>query len=324
MAGLSARKRGGGSVALAVLVVGGLLLGAVVGTFGPVRGPPGAASTDPPRTAFSSSIHFSDEFGLNTSLSTSLWQVDGPAASASMSNWGFYPLTAVHPTLSFAPATGLEFSGVADNYTFANVQSIPAFEPPFDLQAVGMATVSNGNPIALGVATADGTAGDAIYCNCGETNPYYGIGASVSVGRGEPWDGLETLLSDPKLGVEYTFNINVNQTGATVVSISLGSDLLGSDTTYTPSGAYYVFLGQFVDSPPPGNGPNVAEWQYVTLSGSASSPTTPSSANTHVWAELELATGVGAIALVLAVVALWVAHRRHRPPPTPFEMGPPS
>jgi hypothetical protein len=130
------------------------------------------------------------------------------------------------------------------------IQSNESFAPPFTTNATVEGTVSNGKPFIFSVVSADGSAGVAI---TGDLNPdncdngsdcgnpetctgtdsngscFYGIGVKTAVGG--------DLVSQPKLyltptvGVFYTVQISVNESGNAQYSVSEGGQVLGESST---------------------------------------------------------------------------------------------
>jgi hypothetical protein len=300
---------------LVLLVSIGLLASSAASTLGAAthRTPPGLSPATAVRSDSSSTELFSDDFSHDSSLSSALWTVNGPEATASGSVYGDHPLDAVRPSLSFSSENGLTMTGVSADYTFADVQGDSAFFPPIVVQARVMATVSNGNPFLLALGTANGGQGIVIEGNLNSSNPYYGLGSSVAQGNGSVWLGIYTFTNAPQLNTWYSLTLAVNASGLATASVNQGTTEIGSVSYYIGLGAYYLFLMQVVDAPP-AVGPNSASWSYVYVNQTAAAP--PTSPAPFFTPASTIAIGLGALGAVLAIIALVLTTRRERPPPT--------
>jgi hypothetical protein len=256
-----------GVVALAVFLLGSSLHTTEWMTHAPRANATTSSWGSTPEAAAAPTVLFGDNFVKDTSLNTSLWIANGPEAGASMTEMGG-GLTPATPSLTFSSANGLTMSGASADYTYVNVQSLQAFFPPFVAQVRGMVTASHGNPLVMALATANGANGVDLLGNMDDTNPYYGMGAQYSTGYDGLWEGIQALVAAPQLDVWYSLTIAVNASGVAFLSIDEGPTLLGSTTYYVGLGAYYLFLGQFVDSPP-ATGANSASWTSAYVNQSA-------------------------------------------------------
>ncbi|MCI4353629.1 MAG: hypothetical protein L3K14_09680 [Thermoplasmata archaeon] len=219
-------------------------------------------------------VEFVDKFTTDSSLNSSAWVTNGPAATAMLTYQGASLLSPVTPSLGFSSAQGMSLSGATADYTFDAVQTLQTFLPPFDAQATVMATASHGNTFAFALTTANAGQGMYQVGDLNATNPYYSIGALTSVGPGLPWVGVRVLDATPSLDTWYTLSIDVNASGVAAVSVAQGSAVVGTVSYYIGLGAYYLFLGQFVDTPP-ATGANSADWSSVYVNQTPTSPPPP-------------------------------------------------
>ncbi len=212
-----------------------------------------------PRVSASSTA-LSDNFALDTSLNTNLWQVNGPVGNYVFTHVGSPPASIVQPATGFSQ-NGLGISGVSCCYEAASIQSIQSFSAPFTLTTTVESTVANGNPFVLALSSQDGSqtgyiAGNINPGNDGYYGIWYGSGSSLLSQR---------IVSNPSVNVWYTLTIAVNPTGSAIFSVSSGNTLLGSVTNPLGTGPFHVLLGQF-EGLPYTTGPNQAYWRSASLS----------------------------------------------------------
>lgn len=229
----------------------------------------------------SSDVELFDDFQTDRALNTSDWVVNGSAASGVLSaqKAAYLPAMAnVTPTLNFSTTWGLSFSGVSADYTYADIQSTVAFYPPFSAQTDVEVNDSHGNSIIFGITSANQTEGVVIAGNMNNSseNPYYGIGVASNGPAGSPWNGGPYLNSSPAYHTWYNLTISVDDAGYAhlVLARNQNGAILGEAAYSIGFGAEYVYLGQYVDAPDEGNGPNVASypWMYVNSTGTTPAP----------------------------------------------------
>ena len=216
-----------------------------------------------------------DVFAKDSTLNSSLWQINGQAGNASGLNLDHRNSTVVTPTISFSRSTGLGFTGVNSTYEVASIQSKMSFGPPFSLAALVQGTITHGNTFVFMVSRLDGRQGVGIQGNLNSTNEgYYGIKCRVANPSHATWDYCGTLVSSPSVNVWYLLRINVLKNLWATLSVSRyfptnGSSILLASTSSNLYGAgpFYVILAQWEGRPFPvtGPGPNVANWYYVNM-----------------------------------------------------------
>ena len=245
-----------------------------------------------------------DDFTVDASLNTNLWQLNGPVGSDVGTDdvGSFCTLLGVEPTFS---SSGMEISETNKICQGVSIQSILSFAPPFNATAVVEGTVSNGHTFGLAMASADASSGVLVYGNlnpdncsnlgdCGDPstcgNPYnssispgqcyYGIDVKTGNGGQGGWSSAPKLYLTPSVDVLYTVQILVSASGSAKLTISQGGNLLGRSTATVGTGPFYLIMEQAEGLPVPGKGPNQAYWQSVSLTSSPSSlsvyPTEPS------------------------------------------------
>lgn len=278
---------------------------------------------------------FSDDFTRDTSLNTTLWQVNGPVGSA-FAGVNCPGCTIVPIAPGFSPL-GMEVAAANGSSEIGTIQSTQAIAPPFTVSVLVEGTISDGHPFVFGISTADATSGVQITgnlnpndCsaekNCGDpttcgTPPvnstigagqcFYGIYARVGSGSGN-WVKTPSLDLTPSVGVVYTLQISVDTSGTTQYNVSQGGVVLGQSSAQVGVGPFYVILGQSEGSPVPGPGPNEAYWMSASMTPSAPSPTSSSSSSSPSGlSEFDWVLIVVVAVIVLACVVL-VAGRRRR------------
>jgi hypothetical protein len=233
----------------------------------------------------------SDDFTSDTSLNTSLWQINGPVGTAVANAWqsqdGGYAVSIINPTLTFSSATGMGISGVSSNFQISTIQSLSSFSAPFTLQASVMSTLAYADSFALWISSSDGNHGVGIDGNLGTGSGYYGIWESIAQGAG--WSVENTMMySSPQLNTVYQLSINVDTGGTASLAISSNGQTLGTASRSIGVGPFYILLIQ-LEGWPAVSGPNQAYWQSVTLTSSTVSAvlsdnfTQDTSLNTQLW-----------------------------------------
>lgn len=230
------------------------------------------------QSAANSSVEFSDDFETDTSLNTSAWIVNGTVASGVLDSQGAGggPLSAVPPVLNFSHSQGLTFSNVSANLTYADIQTNASFLPPFEVQTDVEVNASHGVTLAFGISSESLTQGLVIAGDLNASSGYLGIGAEADVGPGEPWNGVSPPLSlSPSLDTWYNLTISVGPTYLATALLSHNGTVLGGATYEVGPADYFVYIGQYVDSPPEGNGPNIASYQWLYVNNTAGIPPGP-------------------------------------------------
>ena len=274
-----------------------------------------------------------DDFTRDTSLNSSLWQINGPVGSVFGPNDVGFTLVQLSPSFSSA---GMEIAQVNDRQEVGTIQSVGSFVPPFVMSAVVEGTVSNGHTFGLALSSSGATTGIIVYGNlnstncshlgdCGDpsvcgtpANPsippnqcYYGIDAKVANGAGQ-WPHTAKLYRTPSVDVPYTIQISVNSAGNAQYSVGQGGTVLGQSTAQIGTGPFYVIMEQGEGSPVASPGPNQAYWLSLSLTPGGSSTTTSTSSGpgptssgfpSYYWILI-------IAALLILVIILWYLRRR--------------
>ena len=296
--------------------------------------PSQAQSTSPTETAST----LLDNFTQDTSLNTSLWQINGTVGYV----FGLDECTSICTTLLLNPtfsSAGMEVDQANQRFEVGTIQSIESFTPPFTLTAVVNGTVSNGHTFTFGIASTNASSGVLIYGdlnphNCSNENDcgnpatcgtpanssiesnqcYYGIDRRIAQGGGL-WDSKAILFPTPSVNVVYTLQISVDDSGNAKYSVSQGTQVLGSLASQVGIGPFYVIIGQSEGAPVETGHtlPNVAYWMSVSLGPLTITPSTTSTSTSPsptpsgiliVWLVI-----VVIIVLLLLIILLWYRRR---------------
>jgi hypothetical protein len=292
--------------------------------------PPARASSLVPAAA-----GVSDDFAHDTALNTTLWQVNGPAATAfGNAVCGSCALLTLAPGFSSA---GMEIAQANGSSEVGAIQSVQSFAPPLTVTAVVKGTVSNGHPFVFGIASSGAVAGVEITGNldphdcsdmqgcgnpstCGTSSNssvpsnqcYYGIYGRAGTTSGS-WPKTPALNSSPSVGTVYTLQIAVDGSGNAQYSVTQGGQVLGTETTQVGTGPFYLMIAQSEGAPVPGPGPNQAYWTSVTLTPSATitpPPSSSSSSSPFPSSWIYIIVGVVVVVLLLIVLLVMVMRRR--------------
>ena len=280
----------------------------------------------------------SDDFTHDTSLNTSLWQINGPVGSAIGPDdvgAGASQIT-LSPSFSLA---GMKINQINTSYEAGTIQSVESFTPPFTVTAVVEGTISNGHTFGFAIATETADAGLLIYGNLNDTNCshlgdcgdptvcgtpandaipanqcYYGINAKVGQGAGN-WTRTAKLDLTPTVNVFYTVQISVDSSGNAQYAVSQGGQVLGSSTSKVGTGPFYIVLEQAEGAPVEKPGQNVAYWESVVLTAGTTSISTTSTSTTTSSTSSGLSLFdwlivVAVVALLLIIILLWYSRRR--------------
>jgi hypothetical protein len=200
-------------------------------------------SKGPEENATNGKVDILDNFTQDHSLSTAIWIVNGPVATAALRNADSPPAVMVWPTLTLSATQGLGMSGINGSYQALGIQSIQCFIAPFTVTAQCMATSSGIG--GLSISSQNGGSGIAIGGGKGLAKQWIGFWFSSPNGPGTYWQQLGKL-SDmaPQPGMWYTFAISVDFSGKATVRLSSGSALIGQAIAAVGTGPFYVILGQ--------------------------------------------------------------------------------
>ena len=276
-----------------------------------------------------------DDFTHDTSLNTSLWQINGPVGSVFGPDDAGVNQIQLAPT--FSPA-GMTIAQINGSQEYGTIESIADFTPPFTVTADVEGIVSNGHTFGLAISTQNASGGVLVYgnvnptnCsnlgNCGNPNTcgnsansnvppnqcYYGLDAKV--GQGGKWSQVPKLYLTPSANVTYTLQISVDAAGNAQYSASRGGQVLGQGTAQVGAGPFYIIMEQVEGSPVAHPGPNEAIWMSVVLNAGTSSLSTTSTSTGptpttsgipwNVWLVIAVI-----VVLFLILLLLWYSRRR--------------
>jgi hypothetical protein len=196
----------------------------------------------------------------NLTLWTASTQFLNNLAAATSSPSG----TFVAPQTTFTGATGLQMSGLTQDYTLTGLQSVTTFSAPLNIAIQVTPVQGTANPFAIYLANADLSQYLALYAN---VNPVYeGFWANAPDING--LDNLGEQFSPnvvPQMSTPYEVVIQVNSAGLGTVKIYSGGILLGARRNLQPgTGPFYLVLAQKIGLPEE-TGPQVANWSSITV-----------------------------------------------------------
>ena len=220
-------------------------------------------------TISNSTTLLSDNFTQDSSLNANLFEINGPAATAALTNFDASPTaTIIAPEITFSPTLGLGIGDPAGTYTQGGIQSTEAFSGPFTVTATGMATSIDGGPLQIAITSADGGSGIGIDAGQSANPQTTGFNYSLPSGPGTLWQTAGNLYATaPTLNVPYTFTISVGAAGEATVSVANNGTLLGSNTASVGTGPFYVVLSDGTGAYSSGS-PNQAYWSNLQITGS--------------------------------------------------------
>jgi hypothetical protein len=305
-----------------------MLLAVVVGAFvitGAIAPPARAASLVP------AAVGVSDDFSHDTALNTTLWQVNGPVATA-FGN-ATCPCTQLPLAPSFSSA-GMMIDQINGSGEFGAIQSVQSYAPPLTVTALVKGTISNGHPFVFGISSSGAVAGVEITGNLGPTdcsdmqncgnpstcgnsaNPsipagqcFYGIYGRAGTTGGGHWPKTPALNASPSVGTVYTLQIAVDGSGNAQYTLLQGGQVLGTEVTSVGTGPFYIVIAQSEGSPVPGPGPNQAYWNSLTLTPSATISPPPSSSSSPPSGWIYIIVGIVAAAILVLILLLVVVRR---------------
>ncbi len=196
-----------------------------------------------------------DNFTLWTSSSSFLNNL----AAATSSPAG----TFVAPQTTFTGTTGLQMSGLTEDFTLTGLQSLATFSAPFTVVAEVTPTEGTANPFAIYLASADLTQYLTLHANVSPT--YEGFWANAPnvdflYNLGEQFS--PNLV--PQMNTEYKVVIQINGTGDGTVKVYSGGKLLGTlSSLQAGTGPFYLVIGQRIGLAPTGS--QVADWAGIRI-----------------------------------------------------------
>ncbi len=193
-------------------------------------------------TGQNSKVLLYDNFTQNSVIGNN-FEVNGPAATASLENYDSPRATVVTPTIAFSPTLGLGIGDPSGTYTQGGIQTTEAFSGPFTVSATGVATATDSSPLQIAITTANGGAGIGIEAGKSANPLTTGFFYNLPSGPGTHWQPIANLHATPPApNVPYTFTINVDAAGNATVSVASNGVILGSATATVGSGPFYVVL----------------------------------------------------------------------------------
>jgi len=239
-----------------------------------------------------------DDFTHDTSLNSSLWQINGPVGSVFGPDEVGVNMITLAPTFS---SRGMMIDQINESQEEGTIQSNANFTPPFTATATVEGTVSNGHTFGFAISSANATSGVTVYGNlntlncshlgdCGDPSTcgisanssippnqcFYGIDGKVGT-NGSSWTHTTKLYRTPSLNVVYTLQISVDAAGMASYAVSQGDQVLGAVSEQVGTGHFWLILYQGEGSPVEGHGPNQAYWLSVSLTPTATTFSTTTS-----------------------------------------------
>lgn len=171
--------------------------------------------------------------------------------------------TFVAPQTNFTGLTGLQMSGLTEDYTLTGVQSLSTFIAPFTVTTQVMPVQGTANPFAIYLVSADLTQYLTLHAN---VNPVYeGFWADApnvdhlyNLGKQFPHNFV------PQMNTEYKVVMKVGATGLGTVKVYAAGKLLGTlSGLQVGTGPFYLVLGQRIGLAEAG--PQIADWFSVKV-----------------------------------------------------------
>jgi hypothetical protein len=198
----------------------------------------------------------SDNFTLWTASSSFLNNL--AAATSSPSG------TFVAPTTTFTGTTGLQMSGLTQDYTLTGLQSLATFTPPLIVTAQVTPVEGTANPFVIYLASADFSQYLALHANVSATYEGFWVNAPDV----DPlYDLGEKFSPDvvPHMNTLYKVVMQVNSTGVGTVKIYGGGKLLGTRSDLqVGTDPLYLVIGQRIGLPDV-TGPQAADWLSIRV-----------------------------------------------------------
>lgn len=216
-------------------------------------------------------VSFTDDFTSDRSLNGTLWTTTGEILNPRMLKAD----TRLVPVQLGFGSRGMTVAGVSGTYQSTGIQSRRSFSPPLALEATVMGTVSNGNPVALYLVSADGSQYLAVNCNLDSRNGSYSGISFGYTGRGSNSGNEQTdlLMREVQMGVWYVIKYVIDEHGIGAVTIEdqHGTLLAKQGKLNVGSGPFFIALAQW-EGWPHTIGPNEAVWSSVVLSNPVHPP----------------------------------------------------
>ena len=281
-----------------------------------------------------------DDFTHDTSLNSSLWQINGPVGTVFGPDEVGTSIITLVPSFS---SQGMMIDQINGSEEVGTIQSVDSFTPPFTVTAVVEGTISNGHTFGFAITTFNASYGVVVYGNLNPTNCshlgdcndpsvcgtpansnipagqcYYGIDAKIGLGNGT-WTRAAKLYQTPNVNITYTVQISVDTSGSAQYSVSQAGQSLGQFTSQVGTGPFYVILEQGEGAPVAHPGPNQAYWFSVAMNSGATTFTTTSSVTSSGPGPSPTSSGLSiidwvviivVIGALLFIILLWYSRRR--------------
>jgi hypothetical protein len=198
-----------------------------------------------------------------------LWTANSPflnnLAAATSSPSG----TFIAPQTTFTGTTGLQMSGLSQDFTLTGLQSLTTFSAPLTTTLEVTPIQGTANPFAIYLVSADLTqyltlhanvdpVYEGFWVNAPNVNELYNLGQQFSPNF------------EPQMNTLYKLVMQINSLGVGTVKIYSGEKLLGTfKNLQAGTGPFYLVVGQRIGLPEQ-TGPQVADWSSVTVAVSAS------------------------------------------------------
>lgn len=209
-----------------------------------------------PAYTASAQTYLSDNFTLWTTSSTFLNNL--AAATSSPSG------TFVSPRTTFTGLTGLQMSGLTQDFTLTGLQSLATFSAPFTVTAQVTAIKGTANPFAIYLASADLTQYVTVHAN---VDPVY-EGFWANAPNVDQLYNLGEQFSPnfvPQMNTLYKVVVRLDSSGTGTVKIYSGNTPLGTlRNLQAGTGPFYLVVGQRIGLPEQ-TGQQVADWASVTV-----------------------------------------------------------
>lgn len=204
-----------------------------------------------------------DNFTKDSSLRTKLWTksstfLDSLAAASSSP-----PASFVVPQLSFGSKSGMQMTGLTEDYQTTGVQSLSTFAPPFTVLAYVTPTQGTADVFEIFLANPELTQFLTVTANVNPT--YDGMWVdSPNFGLWQLGDQFSPSIA-PAFNSTYQVTIKVDAEGTALAIVEdLAGTVLSTVSNLQPgTGPFYLVLGQRIGDARTGS--QVADWSHVTV-----------------------------------------------------------
>lgn len=206
-----------------------------------------------------------DDFRDDASLKSTLWTINGSAASEALKHFDSPTASIIAPTITFTPS-GLGLGTSNATFQQTGIQTADTFTPPFIVTAEAEATSIEAGVIQLLICSEDGGSGVSIVGGDGASSVFTGFWYGAPSGPGTHWEKAGKFSdSIPSLNTVYTLLISVDGSGEATASLWLGGHQIGSPgIARVGSGPFYVVIAQGAGAFSSGR-PNQAYWRSIRV-----------------------------------------------------------